>query len=208
MGRRTWESFPEKFRPLPGRTNIVLTSDAPAHDRLRAAGAQPASSLEQALELAERAAGSEEIWIIGGGKVYAETLHLIDTAIITVLDLNLDGDTRAPELGAQFTRSLSDPAELAHLQDQHRVPFRILATNEGLDQVKESLAALKKSPEGLFIIGYMLFPLLALVVAVLGFFLVLGGHRIFGVILLLVPTQLFIFGAYWAITNRKRLMAE
>lgn len=74
--------------------------------------------------------------------------------------------------------------------------------------MKESLAALKKSPEGLFIIGYMLFPLLALVVAVLGFFLVLGGHRIFGVILLLVPTQLFIFGAYWAITNRKRMMAE
>lgn len=114
MGRRTWESFPEKFRPLPGRTNIVLTSDAAAHDRLRAAGAQPASSLEQALELAERAAGSEEIWIIGGGKVYAESLHLIDTAIITVLDLNLDGDTRAPELGAQFTCSLSDPAEGWH----------------------------------------------------------------------------------------------
>lgn len=73
--------------------------------------------------------------------------------------------------------------------------------------MKESLAALKKSSEGLFIIGYMLFPLLALAMAVLGFFLVLGGHRIFGVILLLVPTQIFIFIAYWAITQRKKLLA-
>jgi len=72
--------------------------------------------------------------------------------------------------------------------------------------VKESLTALKKSPEGLFVIGYMLFPLLALAMAVLGFFLVLGGQRIFGVVLLLVPTQVFIFGAYWAISNRKRLL--
>lgn len=74
--------------------------------------------------------------------------------------------------------------------------------------MKESFAALKQSPEGLFIIGYMLFPLLALAMAVLGFFLVLGGHRIFGVILLLVPTQLFIFLAYRAITARKKLLAS
>ncbi|WP_418907123.1 NF038396 family protein [Glutamicibacter endophyticus] len=72
--------------------------------------------------------------------------------------------------------------------------------------MKDSFDALKKHPEALFVIGYMLFPLLALVAAVLGFFLVLGGHKIFGLIMLLVPTQLFIFGAYWAIKNRKALL--
>lgn len=74
--------------------------------------------------------------------------------------------------------------------------------------MKKYIGELKKHPEALFILGYMLFPLLALVVAVLGFFMVLGGHKIFGLILLLVPTQIFIFSAMWAIKNRKLLLEE
>ena len=74
--------------------------------------------------------------------------------------------------------------------------------------MKKYLADLKQHPEALFILGYMLFPLLALVVAVLGFFMVLGGHKIFGLILLLIPTQILIFCAYWAIKNRKLLLEE
>ena len=74
--------------------------------------------------------------------------------------------------------------------------------------MKKYLADLKQHPEALFIIGYMLCPLLGLVVAVLGFFLVLGGHKIFGIILLIVITQVFIFSAMWAIKNRKILLAQ
>jgi dihydrofolate reductase len=60
MGRRTWESFPEKFRPLPDRTNIVLSrsgTDLP--------GAVVVDSLDAALEAAQAGPGAEEIWIIG-----------------------------------------------------------------------------------------------------------------------------------------------
>ncbi|WP_159611835.1 NF038396 family protein [Glutamicibacter sp. JC586] len=74
--------------------------------------------------------------------------------------------------------------------------------------MKKYIGELKTHPEALFVLGYMLFPLLALVVAVLGFFMVLGGHKIFGLILLLVPAQIFIFAAVWAINNRKRALEE
>ncbi|UUX58034.1 NF038396 family protein [Glutamicibacter halophytocola] len=74
--------------------------------------------------------------------------------------------------------------------------------------MKKYLGELKQHPEALFVLGYMLFPLLALVVAALGLFMVLGGHKIFGLVLLLVPAQIFIFSAVWAINNRKRLLEE
>lgn len=74
--------------------------------------------------------------------------------------------------------------------------------------MKKYLGELKAHPEALFVLGYMLFPLLALVVAVIGFLMVLGGFKIFGIIMLFVPTQLFIYGAVWAINNRKRLLEE
>ena len=74
--------------------------------------------------------------------------------------------------------------------------------------MKKYIGELKTHPEAFFVLGYMLFPLLALVVAALGFFMVLGGHKIFGLILLLVPAQIFIFSAVWAINNRKRLLEE
>lgn len=74
--------------------------------------------------------------------------------------------------------------------------------------MKKYIGELKVHPEALFVLGYMLFPLLALVVAVLGFFMVLGGYKILGLILLLVPAQIFIFAAVWAINNRKRALEE
>lgn len=114
MGRRTWESFPEKFRPLPGRTNIVLTSQVDSYAQLRAAGASPVPSLEKALALAAQCPGSEEIWIIGGGAVYAQSIDKIDTAVITRLDLEIAGDTKAPQLPAGFDRSVCDPTDGWH----------------------------------------------------------------------------------------------
>ncbi|MCW4464121.1 dihydrofolate reductase [Glutamicibacter sp. MNS18] len=109
MGRRTWESFPDKFRPLPGRTNIVLTTNTGSFEQLRAAGAEPAQSLDEALALAARSEGSEEIWIIGGGAVYAQAMEHIDTALVTRLDLQLTGDTTAPQLPDGFEQVLCDP---------------------------------------------------------------------------------------------------
>src|SRR3989344_1027127 len=71
MGRRTWESIPEKSRPLPGRANLVVTRDG-SYD---APGAIVATSLEDALSQAKKVAGgSEEIFIVGGGEIYRQAL--------------------------------------------------------------------------------------------------------------------------------------
>lgn len=110
MGRATWNSFPEKFRPLPGRTNVVLTAQSDLHDQLRRDGAVPASTLDEALALARKADGGEEVWIIGGGKVYAQALDLLDVAVITKLDLKPAGDTSAPQLSEDFAIGATDPS--------------------------------------------------------------------------------------------------
>ena len=91
MGRRTWESFPARFRPLPGRRNIVVThredwtvptptpgaagASPGASGRVGPAGAERAASLEDALALAT-ASGPERIWVIGGGQLYREAIAL------------------------------------------------------------------------------------------------------------------------------------
>ncbi len=68
MGRKTWDSLPERFRPLPERKNVVLTHAAGGF----AAGVVTASSLEKALQAG---ADGPEIFVIGGGKVFAEAME-------------------------------------------------------------------------------------------------------------------------------------
>lgn len=114
MGRSTWESFPERFRPLPGRTNIVLTGSIPTaadtvdgnahHD-----GAIWTDSITKALSVANEAPRSgNDLWIIGGSRVYEQALGLADLpgvidgrltrAVVTELDVTVPGDRCAPEL--------------------------------------------------------------------------------------------------------------
>ncbi len=99
MGRRTWESLPERFRPLPGRTNVVLTSDP----RWAADGARRAGSVAEVLDR------SEPLWVIGGGAVYAAFLPHADRLVVTDVDLDVDGDTWAPALGAGWARVSRTP---------------------------------------------------------------------------------------------------
>lgn len=109
MGRRTWESIPARFRPFAGRTNIVLTSHAATAAEVREAGALAVGTLGEALEAARGAEGSEEIWIVGGGEIYAAYEPRADTAVVTVINLEADGDTRAPQLGDRWRRTLLEP---------------------------------------------------------------------------------------------------
>ena len=95
MGRRTWESFPARFRPLPGRRNIVVTrSDAWAAGA-DASGAERAGSLSEALALA---GDVPEVWGIGGAGLFAEAMPEASVLEVTELDLEItDGDTFAPD---------------------------------------------------------------------------------------------------------------
>ncbi|MBB3086431.1 dihydrofolate reductase [Geodermatophilus sabuli] len=102
MGRRTWESLPERFRPLPGRRNVVLTTDP----SWAADGAHRAASVAQVL--AER---DGDLWVIGGGQVYAAFLPFADRVVVTDVDTRVDGDTWAPELGAEWVRVSRQPAD-------------------------------------------------------------------------------------------------
>jgi dihydrofolate reductase len=99
MGRRTWESFPARYRPLPGRTNIVISRSPERRAGLEAAGAVVADSLPMAVAEARRYPGAEELWVIGGGEIFRLAAEQADAAVVTVIDMESDGDTFAPPLG-------------------------------------------------------------------------------------------------------------
>jgi dihydrofolate reductase len=93
MGRKTWDSLPPKFRPLPGRLNIVVSRDP----TFVAEGAQVAHSLEAARDLCP--AGCDA-WVIGGAQIYAQALPLSQRVVVTEIDQDFEGDAFAPALGA------------------------------------------------------------------------------------------------------------
>ncbi|KAB2926173.1 MAG: dihydrofolate reductase [Dechloromonas sp.] len=93
MGRKTWESLPERFRPLPGRRNIVITRQA----AYAAPGAEISTSLEGGIALA---ADAEKLFIIGGADIYAQAMRLADRLEITEVDLEPAGDAWFPEIPA------------------------------------------------------------------------------------------------------------
>jgi len=93
MGRRTWDSLPDRFRPLPGRRNIVLSRDP----GWRAPGAERTGSLDEALGLVE---GAARVFVIGGADVYATALPIADDLLLTEIDADVDGDTVFPPFDA------------------------------------------------------------------------------------------------------------
>lgn len=107
-GRKNYESISEKFRPLVGRTNIVVTRDKD----FIAPGAIVVGSIEEAIEKAYELE-KEEVFIIGGGEIYRQTLHMADKLYITRVYGDFDGDVFFPqinenewiEVGAQFNQA-------------------------------------------------------------------------------------------------------
>ncbi|WP_426515036.1 dihydrofolate reductase [Diaminobutyricibacter sp. McL0618] len=104
MGRRTWESLPERFRPLPGRQNIVVTRQA----EWRAEGASTAHSLDEAITASGTDADAT-IWVIGGAELYASAITRADRLDVTEIDLDVEGDTFAPTIGDEWTAAHCDP---------------------------------------------------------------------------------------------------
>jgi dihydrofolate reductase len=102
MGRKTWDSLPERFRPLPGRTNVVVTRQA----GWNAPGAFRAGSLPEAIAAC---AGEPQAWIIGGAQIYAQALPLAHVVQITLIHADFEGDAQAPQLGPEWIEVSREP---------------------------------------------------------------------------------------------------
>ena len=98
MGRKTWDSLPAKFRPLPGRTNVVITRQAD----WQAAGARSAGSLADALAICQTAS---DVWVIGGAQIYVQAEPLAHRIEVTHIDKTYEGDAFAPTLSNQWQQS-------------------------------------------------------------------------------------------------------
>ena len=101
MGRKTWDSLPPRFRPLPGRINIVITRQT----GLKEAGVQAVASLDIALELCK---ASAEVWIIGGAQIYAQAEPLAQRIEATEIAQDFAGDAFAPTLRAGWLETARD----------------------------------------------------------------------------------------------------
>lgn len=103
MGRKTWESLPEKFRPLPGRKNVVLTRQTtltPALSLRGRARGDDESPVETYTTIDEALAAhrGEDIMVIGGAEIYRQTIDKADTLYITEVHQQAEGDAYFPKI--------------------------------------------------------------------------------------------------------------
>ncbi len=91
MGRKTWESIPEKFRPLPNRKNIVITRQ---ENYFVPSDVEVYTNIEDVLQKY----AAEEIMVIGGAEIYKQTIDTADVLEITHVKESVDGDAFFPEI--------------------------------------------------------------------------------------------------------------
>jgi dihydrofolate reductase len=125
MGRKTWESLPPRFRPLPGRLNLVL-SRQPEYE---AAGAVACGDFAEALAIArEQAAedGVDEVCVIGGADLFALALPRAARIYLTEVEGEPDGDVTMPLIDETGWREVSREAVPAGPDDEYPTLFRVL----------------------------------------------------------------------------------
>lgn len=125
MGRKNFESIPEKYRPLPNRTNVVITRQAD----YQATACVVVNSLEAALKIAEEK-GDKEPFIIGGGQIYQQALeaNLVDKIYLTKVHRSFDGDTFFHKLSSEWKeiQRVDHPAD-----EKHACAFSIFTLEKG-----------------------------------------------------------------------------
>ena len=113
MGRKNFESIPHKYRPLPNRTNIIITRQS----EYKAEGCIVVNSVETALEIAKNN-GDIEPFIIGGGQIYRIAIekNLVDKIYLTKIHHSFKGDTFFPELSSDWreTNKIENKADDKH----------------------------------------------------------------------------------------------
>lgn len=123
MGRKTWESLPPRFRPLPGRRNVVLTRDA----AWQADGAERAASLADALALL---ADAPKVFVIGGAQVYAAALPRADELVLTEVDAVFDADVFFPDWPRGAFEAVSSESHMT----QDGTPYRFVTYRRHIDR--------------------------------------------------------------------------
>ena len=112
MGRKNYDSIPEKFRPLPNRTNIVVTRQ----QNLQAPHCTVVHSLVDAMDIAQKA-GETELFIIGGSAIYQLGMPFAQRLYLTEIEADLSGDTFFPDFDRTSWREVSrkhHPADNRH----------------------------------------------------------------------------------------------
>lgn len=122
MGRKTWDSIPPKFSPLPGRTNIIVTRQ----EGFVCEGCLVVKSVEEGIEQA-RNAGELELMIIGGGEIYKQALPLTNKIYLTKVHHTFaDADTFFPELDMEQWTPVNGEWNMADEKNEFDFEFIVL----------------------------------------------------------------------------------
>jgi len=121
MGRKTWESLPKKFQPLPDRHNIVLTNSFPG--QLLMPSVESVASVEDAFEVIRMHGG--RACIIGGAQIYKLFLPLVQKVYITMVHEPVEGDTFFPQMQYYSWRQTDASPIQKHPGDEHPTSFHI-----------------------------------------------------------------------------------
>jgi dihydrofolate reductase len=117
-GRKNYESIPPQFRPLPDRTNIVVTRE----ENYVAAGAIVVSTIEKGIEYAKQA-GETDLYIIGGGEIYAQTQALINRIYLTRVHASFEADTFYPSPNPTIWQEVWREEHLQNEKHAHAFTF-------------------------------------------------------------------------------------
>lgn len=116
MGRKNYESLPSKYRPLPNRTNIVITRQ----ENYQAEDTHIVNSLQKALLIAQKN-GEQEVFIIGGGEIYKLGLDIADTLYLSEIHASFEGDAYFPEFDKSKWKEIE---RIPHgVDERHNYPF-------------------------------------------------------------------------------------
>lgn len=123
MGRKTYLSFPEKFRPLPNRRNIILTRDG----IFKIDGAESFTNLDALIPLLlkEELGVVKDIFIIGGGEIYRQFVDIVDELHITHVDGEFAADTFFPEINPNIWEKTFEEIVPADEKNSHKTKYII-----------------------------------------------------------------------------------
>ena len=125
MGRKNYDSIPQKFKPLPNRTNIVVTRQS----SFIAPGCIVVNSLDRALEIA-LGNGEQEAFVIGGAEIYRLALAQADKLYLTEIEAVIEGDTFFPEFDKGAWHEVSRTKHLADERHPYSFDFVVYEKNK------------------------------------------------------------------------------